>query len=169
MFAVLGRQTLGCVPHRALGGVVPHESRSGPRSANGSNVDHRSGLVYSEERWYEGADTVEDGLDVDAEHAVELIVRDLEGRLVAVRGARVVDEDIHGTVFLGHSLKQRLPVSLGGYVGMVEADVGVRGSYSLAALVVDVGDDNLGALFRETACDAFTVARTTTWNCQSIS
>lgn len=148
------------VGYGSLAGVVPDQAGSRSHNPNAGDVDDGASLLLLQELGHHGRCAEKDTLDVDVHDHVELFLRDLQRRFVLVRGPCIVHQYIQTAIpgdGAGHEL---VPVGSGGHVGLDERDVGwIRGCDALAALGVDVGDDDFGAFGGEAVCYAFAEAR----------
>src|SRR5258708_22462257 len=89
---------------------------------------------------------------------VELRLGDIEIRLLSMGPARVVDDDVELAESCARRLNQPGPVRGPGDVGLDEFALD-RSGYALAALGVDIGDQHLCALLRESARNALAEPR----------
>lgn len=73
--------------------IVPNQAGPGPHGTNTGDIDDAStaSLLQS---GHGSRQTQVDALDVDGEDPVELVLGDIQRRLVLVAGARVVDHDV---------------------------------------------------------------------------
>ena len=98
-------------------------------------------------------------LDVDRVATVELVFTDGERALVAVGPAGVVDHHIQTSVVCHRLIDQALHVGAAGDVGLYVADPTARSADlvgdPLATFGVDVVDDDGGAFFGQSLCNAF--------------
>lgn len=151
------------VGYGSLAGVIPNQAGSWSHNPNAGDVDDGTSLFLLEQLGHNSRCAEEDTLDVDIHDHVELLLRDLQRRFVLVRSPCIVHEYIQTSVLgdgAGHEL---VPVGSGGHVGLDKGDVGRVGACdALAALGVDVGDDDFGAFRCEPVCNPFAEARAAT-------
>ena len=109
-----------------------------------------------------------DGFRVDAEHAVEFVLRHLLQRLGQMRDARVVDEDVEVSEFgergLGDLGHVRIHADISGEPGATQH---VR--HRLRRLGVQVGDHHARAIIQDTSRDAGPETRGATGDKRGLS
>src|SRR5262249_48963963 len=106
----LDRERLARDDHRALAAVVPDEAGPWTDARGRRDIDKHAAATLAE-IWNERAHAPVDAFDVHRIHAVELGFGDVEYRLVAMRGARVVDDDLHAAEVFERRLQQLVPVA----------------------------------------------------------
>ena len=141
------------IRHRPFARIIPHQAGPRPIRADAGDVDDGAAAALLE-RGHGGGDAVEDALDVDGEAAVELVLGDVEGRLVAVARAGVVDDDVEAAELVFGRGDERGPdgrVRHGARHGRdVVRDVGAR-KVRREPVAVEVGRHHLAALADEEA------------------
>jgi len=162
----------------ALRGVVPDETGTRAMRSRRRDVDYGAALALLDHAGHEGLHAKEDALDVDVEDALPFLLGHFEGglripladapcmhievgisrkngtHLIPVRRPRIVDEDVQPAELGEGEVDDGLPVVGLGDVLLLEHQVRrVLGRDLLAALDVDVGEDDLGALLAEPAGD----------------
>jgi hypothetical protein len=108
----------------------------------------------------------EEALHVDPIDPVELVLRHVQHRLVAVRGAGVVHDDVEVAVFVERIADEPRHIGVARDVARTGPGTSAGGDdfvrHALRARGIDVVDDDRGALLRETLRDALAESRAAT-------
>ena len=104
------------IRNRAFAGVIPHQARSGSHGTNTGNVDDRTTSSLNQRR-YNDSDAQVYALDIHGHDAIELVLGDFIGRLVAIASSCIVDEYIHAAELALRCRHHGFPVTQLGDVG----------------------------------------------------
>src|SRR5271155_1975827 len=104
---LLSSQTYIC--HCSLTCIIPHQSWSWPCSANTCNIDNTATAAFLK-LGHNSANGEEDALDVDVHDTIEFRLCDFQCRLIAIRGAGVVDQDVEAAELRDSCLNHLGPV-----------------------------------------------------------
>ncbi|CAM2161002.1 hypothetical protein PT2222_90220 [Paraburkholderia tropica] len=161
--AEFGGERLARDDHRALAAVVPDEPGARPDARRRGDVDERAAAALAKMR-HERAHAPVEAFHVDGENAVEFRFADLHHGLVAMRGARVIDDDLHAAEAADGGVAQRVPVGFARDVALhgdrLAARVRDLTRDALCGLGVQIVDDDMGAFARIGFGDAFAESRT---------
>ena len=151
---VLDGEGLGRVDDGRLGRVVPAQVRARADARRRRRLDEGAAFALLDQVGHEGRHGQVQRAHVDVDTQVELGIRDVDGRLVGVRGAGVVHDDVDLPVLVDGRLHHGLPVLALRGVGLDEVAAELLGRPG-TALFRQVGDEHFGAFFDELRHDTF--------------
>lgn len=152
---ILDSHRLGRIDDSRLGRIVPRKSRPRSYARRRSHIHKRTRPSTLQEVRKQNIGGQVDGLDVQVETQVKVLVGHLLGGLVRIGAARVVDNDVQPAKLVGRQLQEGFPVlSFGDIALLEEGGIPELLGDGLACVGGEVGNDHFGALCDEFGGDA---------------
>ena len=115
---VLHRHSFRGVDNSSLGRIVPSQSRSGSNARRAGDIDKRTSFAFFLHVRNNNSARVINTPHIHIDHFIKVLVCDVVGGLVAVRGSCIINDNVAATVCIDCLFKQGFPVIEFGDIGL---------------------------------------------------